>query len=667
MLIGLLSACGAVTVDEGPGTDDGICGEDSDFCSPKCGSLKTTDNCGRCGNACETDQICIPVIENNNPTYQCGCEAGFKTCQGDKLNCQNNLNTSHKHCGGCYESCDASAECRDGKCVCPTLQDGLTLENDPKNCGTCGYDCTNNFNTACEDSRCTCGDGTTTCNIAEGKCNIDLSSDANHCKKCEIACPPKSGGQTAAECTGDACTGECVDGTCQCDEGFQLCETDKEYELICVSKTDKNHCGDCNTQCPGNTICVEDTSSTSGYSCKCPEGTQNCGNEDAPVCVDTDTDIRHCGGCNEVCPTDSSFIFEPEPGGLGNGTPHPISGFQPLQSAPVIPVCTAGKCGFGCSQDDYRTCAAGPKGMGLVCCSDDVSCGAVNFIATGCGVCKDDDVRCNSDVPEKCIRGYWKTTSIGDVCTGLIEIATQVWACQDSECRPTCRPEFQTCKEGTADEPAICCENDVSCKTDGSCGECLDGAKLCFDGTLIQAHTKTCRNGIYGNPSNCRIQSIPHGKPTCNATHTACDTGCDDGYRKCVDFRDESITCCIDSVSCTRTGQCGECLDGAKRCVADPPGVQTCVLGQYAPAEHCSRPEDHHVNASCEDGSCKFECKPTHGDCNHDIDNPNGDGCETQLGTSQNCMGCGQKCSPPLLHCEGLYSSETGLIRYECH
>jgi hypothetical protein len=52
--------------------------------------------------------------------------------------------------------------------------------------------------------------------------------------------------------------------------------------------TDRRHCGDCATTCGSGEVCVDGACALS-----CPTGLTDCGG----VCVDTESDPAHCGGC----------------------------------------------------------------------------------------------------------------------------------------------------------------------------------------------------------------------------------------------------------------------------------------------------------------------------------------------------------------------------------
>jgi hypothetical protein len=107
-------------------------------------------------------------------------------------------------------------------------------------------------------------------------------------------CKP-SGSKPQSKCTKNAqcCSGACCGGQCT-DLGTMA------------------NCGACGITCTtapahGTPICAQGTCSFT-----CAAGFTKCGN----ACVDTTTDVYHCGGCGTVCPVNEHC--EPGPGGAGH-------------------------------------------------------------------------------------------------------------------------------------------------------------------------------------------------------------------------------------------------------------------------------------------------------------------------------------------------------------
>jgi hypothetical protein len=195
------SGCGSLTDCNGVCTDTqnnpqncGTCGNacnSGDFCSQGscnsvclgstlCGSAcvnTDTDpnNCGSCGNACPTGQVCS--------VGQCGvkCAGGASQCGSECVDTQSNPN----HCGGCGNACPSGQVCSAGSCSA-NCGSNLTkcgnacvdVKNDKNNCGTCGTVCPSGQ--ACVQG--TCG----TCDTKTTDCDGDgyAGSDEGDC--CEI-------------------------------------------------------------------------------------------------------------------------------------------------------------------------------------------------------------------------------------------------------------------------------------------------------------------------------------------------------------------------------------------------------------------------------------------------------------------------------------------------
>lgn len=194
--------------------------------------------------------------------------------------------------------------------------------------------------------------------------------------------------------------------------------------------------------------------------------------------------------------------------------------------------------------------------------------------------------------------------SCGNVCqTGL--------ACLDGACRPVCPPSQRVCDGRCAD---------VS--TDRAhCGEC--GAP--------------CESGEFCVGGNCMLACRP-GRTICAG--------------RCVDTQSDPAHCGGCGIECEDGEVCneGHCAFECNEELTDCSGA--CVDAQNSP-EHCGDctlecEGDTQAIGVCSAGRCRLACELLYGDCNSDLGESGGDGCETPLDTdTTNCGACGRVCELP--------------------
>lgn len=137
----------------------------------------STKNCGKCGNTCAANQQCFSTSDTGMD-----CQ-----CKGNKILCP--------------ASPFSGPACAD-------------LENDPLNCGSCGYVCplVDGADLSCSHGRCgfICRPGRADCNgRTDDGCEVELGKDPRHCGACGASCDVAQG----QPCVG----GQCV--TKDCDAG----------------------------------------------------------------------------------------------------------------------------------------------------------------------------------------------------------------------------------------------------------------------------------------------------------------------------------------------------------------------------------------------------------------------------------------------------------------
>lgn len=219
----------------------GACGCPPGFtqCGDQCTHLEIdSENCAACGHVCmpPNDDAgagvwpCGPGVlpPNYGPTCESSsctldCINGFGNCNGDKCSdgCETDLQNDPKNCGTCGHACAPEQGCQFGKCACddPALTFCFAcanLQTDIGNCGACGNVCPGpndlNGNPVCVLGRCgyECALGHADCNARmEDGCEINTMVDPKNCGACGAQCD-LDGGQPCA-------AGRCL--TQPCDAG----------------------------------------------------------------------------------------------------------------------------------------------------------------------------------------------------------------------------------------------------------------------------------------------------------------------------------------------------------------------------------------------------------------------------------------------------------------
>lgn len=172
-------------------------------------------HCGACDHPCAP----APHASASCSAGQCvsgACEPGFADCDEAAQGCESDLLHDPDNCGACALSCPTGPcgnQCHDGACTIASCTPGhancdcdaangceADLQNDPGNCGGCGFDCFQQTGCLmCSQGMCIgeCPAGLTIC----VKCQCaDLSTDPSNCGMCGLVC---AAGQV------------CVMGSCQ--------------------------------------------------------------------------------------------------------------------------------------------------------------------------------------------------------------------------------------------------------------------------------------------------------------------------------------------------------------------------------------------------------------------------------------------------------------------
>jgi hypothetical protein len=296
---------------------------------------------------------------------------------------------------------------------------------------------------------------------------------------------------------------------------------------------------------------------TQGADCPvtCADGTTACGG----VCVDTTTDLLHCGECGKACGDGQTCV------GSACSTPQPA----PECAADGDPCGTAGTCcGGGCvdASSDSAHCGSACEacGDGQACC--DGACTAISE-REHCGGC---NVQCSED--ESCCS------------TGCTDTSVDPQNC--GECGSPCAAGTLCCLGQCAEA-----ETDVGCAcTSGAdCaplddGNACNGAVACIDRQCVRdpASVPPCDTGSAGP---CRLAQCNPITGACEASPVANGTVCDDAD-PCTQADACQAGVCVGlelapACECVQDGECDDnnACNGQETCDADGAG-KTCQPGE---------------------------------------------------------------------------------------
>lgn len=152
--------------------------------------LNDDNNCGGCGIKCP------------GPSFKCyggycRCdEVSYFNCDRMPGNCFD-LSKDPRNCGLCNAPCPGALQCIGGRCVCPGAQVDCggtctDLITDVKNCGGCGQSCKSpaHGTATCLSGKCVvqCAEGWAQCSPMSSDCLINLQMDPRNCGSCGKQC-----------------------------------------------------------------------------------------------------------------------------------------------------------------------------------------------------------------------------------------------------------------------------------------------------------------------------------------------------------------------------------------------------------------------------------------------------------------------------------------------
>ena len=392
----------------------------------------------------------------------------------------------------------------------------------------------------------------------------DFKTDKDHCGNCETQCDPNE---------------VCDEGSCKKTE---TCTQDKCENWCGDFQSDPKHCGDCATDCTiyeGVTgTCNEGKCEFTANLCKdetdlngkVTQHKKICIKDGNPVCASIDTDPNNCGECENKCGGEE-------------------------------PVCIAGECGN--RECSYTICGA--KCVDLT--QDDNYCGNCD---TSCDTSK-----------ERCINGYCVPKTCVDTCSkqeiidlGMSEDAFKsLFQDTNSVCIDPSDPGMcgiTTCSElktAISNKQKLGCEGELLCLQNA--GDANKYSCSCPDGTfkhdarcLSPSDNRSC-GATATNPGElCTAERgycdpEKHTCSLCVGGRIACNTG-NDGTPviRCID-PETSKDFCGANLTCDKyvicNGENSQCVGGQCHCES---GYAAC--GTENKGEGCKKLTDEDMMAN---------------------------------------------------------------------
>ncbi len=380
-------------------------------------------------------------------------------------------------CVGC-DPANPTAECPPLECVeevsLPGGQTGYTVAPSGTACtgGVCNAigECVPCANAAGGDC---VPQGDDECMVGALACAADATScDATDVPRAEgYPCSNNGYCDGKGQCVSCADGGEACEPSNQCLNGVNGCYRDQRG--VCVIDSAKPRGADCDPGdfCDGEGTCVD-----CGDQLHCPGALQ---------CIDPNTDINHCGGCDNDCASQ-------------------------LQNVVGIK-CENGTCDYERCEDGWSDCD-GNRSNGCETSVNDVN---------HCGGC---DIKCADQFPgstPNCVNGQCQFSGqcnppLAD-CNSQAGCETQLGTNANcAGCGDNCRSRGLTCVNGSCQ--ASCSdgikngnETDVDCG--GSCGRCQTGQRCGGAGDCVG---NICVSGICRQAGNCSPgQTIPPQNQSC--------------------------------------------------------------------------------------------------------------------------------------------------------
>ena len=385
------------------------------------------------------------------------------------------------------------------------------------------------------------------------------------------------------------------------------------------------HCGGCDMPCAAGEVC-----SSGECGLFCGGSMVAC----AGACVETAIDRNHCGTCNNACAENETCAIGACRVDCGSQTDCSGVCVDTLADAS-----NCGTCGTTCRLD--QECSGGtcscPGGLlecGGACVdgSSDVSnCGTCGNACPAGDTCIDSACVCPGGLT-RCDGTCVDTTVEPSNCGTCGTTCGALEACVDGGCSSTCPDGQSICA-------ASCVDTDTSGAHCGGCDMPCRGDESCESGSC------ECPSGTTDCAGACR--DFSNDPEACGSCGNACraDQVCSDSACACPAGQLECGGTCLDvSGDDSNCGACGTVCDADRTCASSScvcAGDLTECGGNCVDTDedlnHCGGCGiSCGVDELCHDGGCVTECPPGLTEC--------GTTCSDTSTDPNNCGECGNSC-----------------------
>ncbi|MFH2009062.1 MAG: MopE-related protein [bacterium] len=608
-----------------------VTGDGSSFCAviPEDGCDGVDDDCDGTvdedapaqlgGTNCYTHPVGCTADASGLYTCVGLCQAGVPTCSGGAVICGAQTGPAAELCDNLDNDCNG------------VVDDGYDKQNDPANCGGCGIQCSSLVAHAipgCTGGQCVI--------IACLPGFWDINGDPSD--GCEYSCSFTNGGMEAC---GDGVDNDC-DG--QIDEGFDY-------------TTDPSNCGSCGNSCstnvPFGTAVTGCTGGVCQYTCEpnhydlngdvgqgqagngceyaCSVtngGVEACDNTDNDCDGQTDegfdkqSDVNHCGGCNQVCA-------------------------DHVGASSVVAGCANGVCQYACvpgTVDLNGDVSLGDGGNGCECQITNGGTEICDNIDNDCDGSVDEDVG-GLPLTQACYGGPAGTENVGPCKGGTQTCAAGTWGSCQGQALPL---------------PEVCDNIDNDC--DGVTDEDAGGSPLarpCYSGPAGTQNVgpcvggnQTCSAGTWGV---CAGEITPQIE-TCDGVDNDCDSAVDEDFNLTIDM-----------------ANCGSCGYACPAHVGANSQTTGCVSGA---CQFLCQNNFYDLNGDLALGNtgngCEYACTLSNGGverCGDGVDND----CDGQIDEGfnfttdpVNCGSCGYSCAAHTPFGATSTGCSGGVCQYSC-